>query len=172
MALDKNLAALLNENARTIQVQFQHSLGEACQQYTYVTDLPISVVTGEGGQTAGLVIGSKVLVPTKIKAGGRYDNADPNSHMLLALGVCMSVAVVTGIDDCVKIQPDEDISYSWVICRIDTSNYFETIKRNDAIVALVQESYTQNLRKTFAQKILAELPANTAESVKLLLGGK
>jgi hypothetical protein len=178
MALDKNLAALLNENARTVQVQFQHALGETFQAYTYVTDLPISPVTAEGGQTKGLVIGSKVLVPTKIAKAdtpaSRYNppyNTDPTSTMLLEPGVRISVAIITGIDECVKIEPEDDKTYGWVIGELDVSNYFKTKERNETIIALVQEQYTQNLRRSFANTILAGLGDDARGKVQMLLTG-
>lgn len=178
MAIDKNIAALLNEKARTIRVQFQHSLGDAQPTYTYVTDLPIATQLANGDEagaapvwSAGLCIGSKVLVPTTIRTGSKYDVEASNSHMLLEAGIRMSVAVVVGIDDCVAIQPEDSVAYSWVICEIDVSNYFATKQRNKELTDLVQEAYAKNLRKSFAQQILGGLNDDAKNRVKMLLSG-
>jgi hypothetical protein len=147
MAVDKNVAALLNEKARTIQVQFQYLRGKKFQAYTYVTDLPIAVRLADSGEadspalwSEGLKVGSKVLVPTGIRTNNKYVGDEPGSVMLLEPGVRMSVAIVTGIDDCVAIQPEDYIAYKWVICEIDVSNYFATKQRNKELTDLVQDA--------------------------------
>ena len=179
MAVDKNVAALLNEKARTIHVQFQHSLGEGFQAYTYVTDLPIAVRLADSGEadatalwSEGIKVGSKVLVPTDIRANSKYSGEDASSAMLLEPGVRMSVAIVTAIDDCVAIQPEDSVAYKWVICEIDVSNYFTTKDRNKQLTDLVQDAYAKSLRRSFASTVLAGLDSDAQSRVQLLLGGK
>ena len=162
MALDKNIAALLNENAFTVAVQFQHSLGKEFSEYSYVTDLPRN----------SLALGDMVLVPTKIRSGTKYDTDKVDSTMLLEPGVRMSIAIITRIDEEVVIEPDDNTEYNWVITKVDVSNYAATKKRNAEIIGLVQEAYTKNLRRTFAQQILGGLAGDTADRVRLLIGSK
>lgn len=166
MALDKNIAALLNEKAYTVGVQFQHCLGKQFDEYTYVTDMSKHTDDAIGD----IVLGGMVLVPTKIRTGSKYDTDKVDSTMLLESGVRMSVAVITRIDDEVVIQPDDDIEYAWVIETISTDNYFLTKKRNAEIISLVQDAYTKNLRRSFAQQILGGLSDDTAKRINLLLG--
>jgi hypothetical protein len=162
MAMDKNIAALLNTNAYTVGVQFQHSLGKDFSEYTYVTDLP----------REESLIGSMVLVPTKIRPGSQYNVEKQDSTMLLEAGVRMSIAIVTRVDSEVVIEPDDNIEYAWVISKLDTSNYWTTKLRNKEIIALVQEAYTKNLRRSFAQQVLGTLGDETQQRIKTLLGDK
>lgn len=170
MSLDKNIAALLNEKAYTVGVQFQHSLGREFSEYTYVTDLPLMRDDGHGISEGEIALGRMALVPTKIRPGSKYDVDKNDSTMLLEAGVRMSVAVITRIDSEVVIQPDDDIEYSWVISTIDTDNYWNTKTRNAEIVALVQDAYTKNLRRSFAQQVLGSLSDETSARINLLLG--
>jgi hypothetical protein len=183
MARDKNIAALLNEKAYTVGVQFQHSLGKEFAEYTFVTDLPVARIshTSEKVDDAlvitptmhpGIAIGGLVLVPTKMRKGSQYDNEKVDSTMLLEAGIRMSVAVITRVDQEVVIQPDDNTEYSWVISSLAVDNYWLTKQRNAEVVALVQEAYTKNLRRTFAQQILSGLSDETASRIKLLLSSQ
>ena len=82
----------------------------------------------------------------------------------------LSIAKVVEIDELVDIEPNDDTEYKWVICRIDLEDYAALLVRNKQITDAVQEAYKQTLRRTFAERILGELPDSTRTALTQLLG--
>jgi hypothetical protein len=140
MKIDKNVAALLNKQAYTVEVQYQHSKGSG-SAYRYVTDIP------------SVAVGDFVLVPTRAMA--EYAGTDCDRQ--IEPGVRLSVARVVAVHESVLTEIDDPIEYSWVISVLDVSNYFATKKRNEELMAIIKESYVNNIRASFSQQIFAGL---------------
>lgn len=161
---EKNIAALLDKAAYTIRVQYQHSDGE--QTYTYICNLP-DISTGDF-----------VVVPTTLKESAYkpekvYYSRDELVTAQLAKdarrilkGQRLSIARVVDIDEHVDIQPDDSIEYKWVVSKVDLSAYDALLARNKDITDAVQTAYQRNIRKSFAERILGELPDD--DKAKLL----
>lgn len=161
--MDKNIAALLREDARTVQVVFPYDNGglgqhDAARQgspkqgfpnqqrtawedgrplYTYVTHLPIRVE-------------DYVAVP----AAGQ-----------------IKLALVKVVDDEVLIEPNADIAYAWVIGLVDVAQYDANLARNKEIEATVGKSYKARLKRSFAEEILHGVGGASRDRLHALLAG-
>lgn len=133
--MDKNIAALLREDARTVKVQFSNTpyglkLALAAQepidpkqQYTYLTHFEVAV-------------GDMVLVP-------------------IGKSPVPKIAFITSVDDGVDIQPNSEIKYKWLMQKVDLTAYDANERRNAVIEETVSDAYKNNLRRSFAQQILS-----------------
>jgi hypothetical protein len=165
---EKNIAAMLDTMAFTIGGVYQHSSGETAD--TYVCNLP-EISTGDF-----------VVVPTKLRV-------DKNAQMyampcderitpqlrkdaarMIESGSRLSIARVVRIDQNVDIEPNDEIEYSWVISKVDLTKYSDLIERNKQITDAVQDAYKRNLRKSFAERVLGELPQEDQQNLLKLLG--
>lgn len=156
--MDKNIAALLRGDARTVHVIFEKALPDfedlavhspapprrpgtqsskvkTCT-YTYVTHLPLA--------KRDTVI---------VEAAGR---------------VCL--AYVEAIDDEVDIEPNASVAYRWVIAKVDMQAHNDNLDRNREIEKTVADAYRNNMRKSFAQQILACVNPDQQESLTKLIG--
>lgn len=160
---EKNIAALLREDTRTVQVSFgagrladdmdelerdargdaplktTRSYAKAPDQkfYTYVTNL-------------ALTVGDTVVVEA---------------------GDTLKLAAVRRVDDNVAIEPNDPTKYRWVVQKVDFTEHLANEARNAEIDTAVAEAYKANLRKSFAQQILSGLPDAQRDKVSALLGG-
>jgi hypothetical protein len=147
--MDKNIAALLREDAKTVHVSFDMDYEKATRNgeiayaatlkrkvYTYVTNLSLSP-------------GDSVIVD--------------------AQGV-MKVVHVISVDADVQLEPNADVYYKWVVCKVDTSGDTENMVRNIAIERTVADAYRANLKKSFSQQILSGLSEDKLKEVQLLIG--
>ena len=153
--MDKNIAALLREDTRTVQVSFDQIAEDfdedvpapkgyatnrpkapGAKLYTYVTDLT-------------LALGDTVIV----EARGN-----------------LSLAFIRDVHDDVKIEPNSDITYKWVVAKVDLSGHAENVRRNSEIEQTVTEAYRNNMRRSFAQQILAGVDDAHRDGLARLLG--
>jgi len=130
--MDKNIAALLREDAKTILVHFSASTWEKNmakgngrevdnRAYTYVTHLEVA----------------------------------PGDSVIVDASNILKVATVVEVHAGVNIQPNADIKYKWVLMKVDMAPAIANEARNDEIEAVVSEAYKANLRRSFAQQILS-----------------
>lgn len=172
---EKNIAALLDSMAFTIHVAYQH--GSDTETYTYVCNLP------------EISAGDFVVVPTKVRNTTKYrvsDEQDMEGYVMkgnakisaelyagaerLLQNQRLTIAKVVSIDETVELQPDDAIEYAWVIQKVDLSVYQALLTRNKQITDAVQEAYKRNIRKSFAERVLGELPDADKSSLLKLLG--
>lgn len=138
--MDKNIAALLREDARTVHVSYFETAPDpgtfrAAKTYTYVTHFPVKV-------------GQKVVV----QAGGQ-----------------IKIAEIKRVDDEVRIDPNDSIRYAWVISVVDMEAFEANMERNRQIEESVADAYRQNLRRSFSEQVLGNLSkAKRLEVSKLL----
>lgn len=134
--MDKNIAAILREDTRTVGIVFNASrvspvtvCGAKVQprpisaEYTYVTDLKLS-------------IGDAVVVPVG-------DDGD------------IKVAYVSRVDEDLEIEPNSDIKFKWVVSKINMDDYLKSEARNAEIERGLANIYRTNARRAFAQQLLA-----------------
>lgn len=113
--MDKNIAAFLREDAKTIGVRFFRKFDESRnynrttllgddfelskQEYTYITDIDVAV--------GDIVAVYAMNTPT--------------------------MAIVTRVDQDVDIPPNSDTEYRWVIQKLDFSSYMDNLTKNKII---------------------------------------
>lgn len=153
--MDKNIAALLREDARTVHVVFD---GDA------------SVDLGEPGP--------RVSTPEGLKfAPGRFKSYTYVTHLSVEIGDQVlvharnevKVVRVTHVDDVVKIEPNSPTEYKWVIAKVDMAAHEANLARNFAITAAVSDAYRNNLRRSFAAQILSGVPEDQRLAIENLL---
>ena len=154
MKIDRNVAALLNPKAYTVEVQYQNGLGAGHPAYRYVTDLP------------DIAVGMYVIVPTSL------NNHTKDNALLIEPAVRLSIALVTAVHTTVITELDDDIEYKWVINWVDVDNYWLTQKKNDELLSIIKESYVANMRSTFAQQVLGNLSDDGKARLQKLLGSE
>lgn len=149
MSYEKNIAALLREDAKTIRVRFgkfnpiEEGLPEAGfaggegRLYSYVTHLDIEV-------------GDVVLVEAANE---------------------IKTASVVEVDDTVKVEPGSAFALRWVILKVNLTEHFANLEKNKKIEELVQEAYQKNLRRSFAQQLLSGVDDDARNNLQKLLGG-
>jgi len=145
--MDKNIAALLRHDAKTIRVTFTPSRydneyiarnggeKEQTKLYNYVTHLDVKV-------------GDQVLV----EAAGQ-----------------MKVVTVVNVDDTVQVQPNAEYELRWVIMKIDLTEHEANMERNRKIEEAVADAYRANLRRSFAAQILSGVEGDARLQLENLL---
>jgi hypothetical protein len=171
MAVEKNIAALLREDARTIRVMFSNFNREGL-----VGKFDDEVLPAIGAYA----VQAQAADPNYEVAGqGGYKFYPYVTHfdheigdlVLVEAAGQLKVAQVMEIDDGVQIEPGSQYALRWVICGIDLASHKDNMAKNDQIEQLVQEAYKANLRKSFRNQILAGLEGAEVAGLTKLLGG-
>ena len=156
--MEKNLAAFLREDTKTVGVRFikdtfsrdtenfqmtligtenveAYSLSN--KEYTYITDLPLEV----------------------------------EDHIIVFVHEAPKVAIVTRVDEAVNIAPKDNVEYKWIACRVDYSRYKENCRKNKEIAEFMSTSYRKNVKEQFREIVLAGLDAKGKKALTNLLKG-
>jgi hypothetical protein len=155
--MDKNMSALLDENACTIRVRYQHDDDQdGSKAYMYVYP------------NKDIKPGDVVVVPTT--------NRQPKTWVEPALPSVYpnraTIGIVVAVDEDVQIEPNSDIKYFWAICKLDLTAHAALMQRNKEIENVLQEAYKQNMRRSFASQALAGLPDEVQLQISQSLGKK
>lgn len=160
--MDKNLPAFLDSGAYTIACRFQKTSGESrCANYTFVTNIPgirkgdfVVVATKNSSQTVALP--GKMLTIAQL-----LDSSEDRDIFTAApcdvIRGKLEVVEVVEVDKDVSVPPNSEIEYSWVIAKVDLGYFADLADRNHQIVATAKAAYTRNLRRSFADRILADM---------------
>ena len=156
--MEKNLAAFLREDTKTVGVRFikdtfsqdtqnyqmtlvgtenVEAYSLSTKEYTYITDLDLQV----------------------------------DDHVVVFVHEAPKVAIVTRVDEVVNIAPKDNIEYKWIACRVDYSQYKENCQKNKQIAEFVSSSYRKNVKEQFKEIILAGLDAKGKKALTNLLKG-
>lgn len=193
MTTEKNIAAFLDDQAYTIRVGFQFTdkgqnayapnkvvggktIDDIEQAgYTYVTNIK------------GIKPGDFVVVPTQPQAGYQERkvvplsltlesvSADSNSNEDITESTCiftdrLRLARVLSVDTDVTIEPNSNTQFKWVVSTIDLVPYAQLMVRNDKLASTIQSAYKKSLRRSFADRVLAELDDSGQNELRKLLG--
>lgn len=150
MAVDKNIAAFLDESAYTISCKFPRwasAKPPEIDEYTYVTNIP------------GIKEGDYVVVPSTQVFHGHKAPA-------------FAVVLVVGVDSDVELEPNDPITYTWVAAKFDPEQLFALNERNEKLAKTLAGAYKRNLRRSFADNILGALPEEQRLAITAQLGNK
>lgn len=165
--MDKNIAALLDTSAYTIKVLFKEAAkGSAATKYTYVCNIP-GVKVGDWVIIDGPDYNNYTQDYNNLAAMQSIDDAI-NGGKLIFTGV-PKVVLVVEVDAEVDIEPNGDIKLKWVVAKLDTASYVETMRRNSQIGGLVADAYKKSMRRSFADRILADLEGDNKTALLSLL---
>jgi hypothetical protein len=156
--MDKNIAALMREDTKTVHVVFNNydekipkdlplspnkahlqmrAPGDGDRQLTYVTDLDVA----------------------------------PQDLVVAVCNGRFRVGTVYAVDDDCKITPDSEIEYLWLIAKVDMGPYNENMAKNAKLSEVLQEAYRKNLRRSFASQILGGIEDSESRDTLLALIG-
>ena len=154
MAHEINVAALLREDTRTISVAFPKGVSYAEQIIEEETLLDIEEFD------------KKYYAYVT-----NFDLKEGDAVLVEAAG-SIKVAIVCNVDDTVKIDPGLQFELRWVIQKLDFSQHRENLAKNEEIKGLVQQAYQRNLRRSFAQQLLAGLEGSEEKNKLVALLGQ
>jgi hypothetical protein len=155
MAHEINIAALLREDTKTIQVAF-----------------PKGVTYPDAVMAEGTVFDLEEFDRKYYAYVTDFDVKEGDAVLVEAAGA-IKVALVCHVDDTVKIDPGLQYELRWVIQKLDFTHHRENIAKNSEIKELVQQAYQRNLRRSFRQQLLAGLDGSEEHAaLTALLGSK
>lgn len=140
--MDKNIAALLRADARTVHVVFDAGL-------TMFDDIPEAPLQ-KGFKAAAAQVKTYTYV-THIEGLARGD-----AVIVQAAGE-IKIAYVESVDEDVEIEPNSTVQYKWIIDRVDMAAHTANMERNSLIETEMAQAYRNNLRRSFAANVLAGL---------------
>lgn len=144
---EKNIAAFIRDDAKTVGVKFFKS-GNQNQHYTdqdFLSDLS----------------------PTTYTYVTNLDLELNDLVVVLATGK-PSVVQVVRIDDGVCIEPNNEIKYRWVICKVETDAFEKLSKENDEIETCIAKAYKKNVKRQFRDVVMMGLDDSSRERIMAL----
>jgi len=184
MAIDKNIAALLDESAYTVHVLYpDNQTGTGASRgkvYTFVSNIYPKLIVGDTAIVGGLSSYPPVRLHTKgtIKREPRTVSEAETDFIDEVFGAPAAVStehptfacvLVVGVNEDVVIEPDSQQKFRWIVGKVDTAAYDELMKRNAAIEEQVADAYKHNMRRSFKQQILGGLPSDEQQRLLALL---
>lgn len=171
--MDKNIAALLRNDARTIRVTFG---GHAEIDETGLNEVrtnnaePKLYVVDQLKSSKGYAVS-----PARVRASEGYTYV---THLAVKEGDAVVVPVkstiaigfVVSVDDEVKIEPSDPVTYAWVISTIDLAAHELNLERNKSIASAAADAMRKNLRRGFAQSVLLSADDASRSKLELLIG--
>lgn len=150
MAMDKNVVNYMREDARTLRVSFKPVTPD---QKLYPESAPDLYLYCTNDAT--IVAGDMVVVPTYSK---RPDQYHP-----------FSLVEVVQVHDDVQIEPGYEHQIRWIVGKVDFTEYFANIAKNEEIQKVLDEGYKQNIRRSFSQQVMMSLPEEAAAKLQNIL---
>lgn len=143
--MERNIAAMMHDDAVTVGVKFQQrteKLGlqslPVAKEYTYVTIQPLAVGDLVAVYAAGAI----------------------------------QVAEVCRVDAVLDIELNDNKEYEWVVQKLDTKPYEAQAAKNEKLKTLIKENYKLNARAQMKELILNQLSNDKqVEALTLLKTG-
>lgn len=165
--MDRNIAALLREDARTVHVSFEIDPalgypdleGDDCLQEPAPTSCPKSPA-----RTPSIAWRAKTYTYVT------HFDVKPGDYLVVQAQSEIKLAQVRRVDDEVKIEPNSTTEYRWAISKINMEAHSANMARNEKIKTLVADAYRANMRRSFAQQILGAVADDKRETIAALLG--
>jgi hypothetical protein len=92
--------------------------------------------------------------------------------VLVKGGEELKVGFVNSVHDDLRIEPDSSIRYKWVMGKIDLTYFLENEKKNEEIDELIKTAYRGNMKRSFAQQVLAGLDDDARQRVLSITNGE
>lgn len=137
--MDKNIAALLRADAKTVGVKFQaqdDGVTANRKTYTYVTDI-------------------------------QFEEGD---RAVVMVGEVLKVVEVVRVDADLEIEPNSDVQYKWIVCKVDRAGFDANLEKNREIERTLAVAYRNNMRHSYTAQILAGVDDAQRQQLTALLG--
>lgn len=167
--MDKNIAALLREDTRTVHVSYDLFLWNF--NNTEQAEGQQKTINQSAG--AKRMQGGFQELSTKLYTYVTHINVMPGDTVIVEANGRVCLAHVIQVDDEVNIEPNSDITFKWVIDKVDIAAFESNRARNREIERAVGDAYRNNLRRNFAQTIMAGVEdSQRAVLTQLIQGAK
>lgn len=159
--MDKNIAALMRQDCKTVHVLFWKDRNDNSAGY-------------QGKRPISLELGT---IAPDIYSDKRYtyvtdlDFKVRDWALVLVSGV-PKVVVIAAVDESCEIEPNDSTTYKWIFGKVDTTNYYENLKKNEEIESIVSSAYKKSLRAQFSQLLMAGTDAETQVRLQNLVNKK
>lgn len=167
MATEKNIAALLREDAKTIKVTFsmvrENSVLEGKSLDEELRTNAMDLLQSAGAENSR-------ETDFKLYSYVTHLEVKPFDIVLVEAAGQLKAATVIDVDEEVVVEPGANFALRWVVQKLDLTAYSENMKRNQEIERLVQEAYKANLRRSFRAQILSGLEGPAVDGLQKLLG--
>lgn len=173
--MDKNIAALLRQDARTVHVVM--NMDDALenhldQDFVWPHGADANVIEEakrkiRANRSPAFAIRPGIKTYTYVT---HLDVRAGDTVIAEAAGQVKLVKVVR-VDSEVKIEPNDTIEYGWLIGKVDMEAYISNRQRNEQIAAAVAGAMRNNLRRGFAQSVLAQIEGPQRDALQNLIGG-
>lgn len=82
-----------------------------------------------------------------------------------------TVGQVVAVHDDLQLPPNSDITFKWVVSKVDTTAYKENMERNATIEQAVAEAYQTNARKSMRAAVMAGMDSDAAARLQAAITG-
>lgn len=167
MATEKNIAALLREDAKTIKVAFS-----LIRENSSIDGMKLDEEQRAPAMDLLESLGIRNTGETDFKLYSYVTHLDvkPFDIVLVEAANQLKAATVIDVDEEVVVEPGATYALRWVVQKLDFSDYKHNMERNQEIERLVQEAYKANLRRSFRAQILSGLEGPAVDGLQKLLG--
>lgn len=138
--MDKNAVALLRDEAYTVRVRFY------------------SDRTTQDDRNVRTLLGPDVEAPLGDKTYTYVTNIPgikKGDHVVVEVQTIPKVVRVVAVDPIVKITPNDDRTYNWIVSKIDYAPYEKLLAENEMLMGLVTDAYQRNLKRSFRDIVMA-----------------
>jgi hypothetical protein len=173
--MDKNIAALLRQDARTVHVVF--NADDALEDH-----LDVDFVWPAGADANVIAEAKRKIAARKspafrVRPGVKqytYITHLPITEgdtVIVEAGGTPKMVKVIRVDADVKLEPNDTVEYGWVIQKVDMAAYIANRERNAQIASAVAEAMRNNLRRGFAQSVITAIGDETTKANLVALIG-
>lgn len=149
--MDKNAAAFIRNDVRTLLVAFIDSEKGSTEEYTPE------------------VIRQRALPYKKYTYLTIDQNIQAGDWALVSVRGIIKAVYVVSVSDELNIEPNAPVTYNFIIGRVDLTQYQSLVEQNAKISDMLRTSYQASLREGFRQTLLNGLPEDQRNNISLLL---
>jgi hypothetical protein len=153
--MDKNVAALLRNDTKTVAVRFYNDRDER----SYSREQKISL-------NLGMQIGDEQELGNKSYTYVTNLSFEVGELAVVFVSGIPKVVKVVEVHPSCQIEPNENIKYKWITARVDLDEAVENERKNTEIETVIAKSYKRNLKSQFKSLLLADV---TPEDQQVLL---
>lgn len=156
--MDKNVAALLRNDAKTVGVRF--FLQKDQEAYANFQ------------RNKGLGLGT---IPEDELSPKTYtyvtsENFEPGDLAMVFVSQIPRVVRVTEVHATCLIEPNSSIQYKWIAAKIDLGSHLLNMSKNAEIEDVIAKSYKRNLKSQFKALMLADVAPEDQQLLLAALG--
>ena len=156
--MDKNVAALLRNDAKTVGVRF--FLQKDQEAYA------------NSQRSKSLSLGT---MPEEELSPETYtyvtnENFEPGDLAMVFVSQIPKVVRVTEVHPACQIEPDSSMQYKWIAAKIDLGSYLLNMSKNAEIEDVIAKSYKRSLKSQFKSLMLADVAPEDQQLLLAALG--